>query len=712
MFAHGGNGDDDYWDGGCGTVYVDCGPAPNTLYLDGGSVTTTPTKPTLLVDSGVTTWNFDHLKMIRGATVAFASYDMGTSLATVSINASSGDATSWLHLTTTTDRAAATKVILTGEPSGQFLYDSNYQATDGSVVVDGTGQQTYQSHWNRLYYMSAVEALQSYHVTVDSGSELVAPTRLVISSVTLSLSGELSGVSQMAVGHNGVFSFTSTATCNSSTTGEVELQTLDLDGRSDTGSSTATASLYLNSGTTLAVDDMTVAYATVYINGAAEIEADSLNITTNAYFSGKGRGYAANTGPGRAGQAETPGCTVTGSNNIVGSHGGAGGGTDAEGRCCYGSTFEPVTQGTGSGSVAGGAALKITAGDLTYEGTIDMDGNTGGHDQSGAAGGSAWVTTGTLSGSGGSIRAIGGNTGSRYGNAGGGGGRVALYCDSSTYTGTMHMMPTWELPNMYVHGGAGDDDYWDGGCGTVYINCSAVSNTLLLDGGGQSTTPYRPTVLADQTDPPTTNYTLDKVHIIRNAELSVTATCPALLSLAASDSSPRNAIAVRPSRPRPDDHHSRGVHRRDHRGPNRASLAARARTLLSRPACLALALSRMNPSFGRYVTVPANKIVNLAPSQVSGHSIAETPVTHIQFISATEKHRVTTETFVTGSAVIEGAHICVQSGGELALPENAHVCYVEVVNGGSVSGVAAWTSCDTGVNGGGYFDAYTPPPTK
>ena len=83
-----------------------------------------------------------------------------------------------------------------------------------------------------------------------------------------------------------------------------------------------------------------------------------------------------------------------------------------------------MTQGTGGAYQAGGAALKITAGDLRYDGEIDMDGNTGSHDQSGAAGGSAWVTTGTLSGSGGTIRANGGNKGSGWHADSGGGGTV------------------------------------------------------------------------------------------------------------------------------------------------------------------------------------------------------------------------------------------------------------------------------------------------
>lgn len=262
---------------------------------------------------------------------------------------------------------------------------------------------------------------------------------------------------------------------------------------------------------------------TLTVNGVVDLTATTMWVSSTGTISGDGRSsHGKGAGPAAGASAETPGCTWSGTNQErAGSHGGAGGGTNGEGRCIYGSTFEPVTQGTGSYYRAGGAALKITAGDLRYDGTIDMDGNAGSHDQSGAAGGSAWVTTGTLSGSGGTIRAHGGNQGSgNNGDAGGGGGRIALYCSTSTYEST-DGVHGWELPAMTVHGGDGDDDGWDGGCGTVYVDCHAVRNTLLLDGGSKSGTPSRPTLLADRTDPPTTSYTFDTVHIIRSAELGV-----------------------------------------------------------------------------------------------------------------------------------------------------------------------------------------------
>ena len=69
---------------------------------------------------------------------------------------------------------------------------------------------------------------------------------------------------------------------------------------------------------------------------------------------------------------------------------------------------------------------------------------------SGGSGGSAWVIAGVLRGSGGSVSADGGG---RHGNgdAGGGGGRIALYCTASAY-GSNDSAHGWALliPDPYV----------------------------------------------------------------------------------------------------------------------------------------------------------------------------------------------------------------------------------------------------------------------
>ena len=53
-----------------------------------------------------------------------------------------------------------------------------------------------------------------------------------------------------------------------------------------------------------------------------------------------------------------------------------------------------------------------------------------------------------------------------------------MLSDSSTYSG-VDGAHGWELPAMTTHGGQGSSNNYDGGPGTVYIDCGAVQNTLL-----------------------------------------------------------------------------------------------------------------------------------------------------------------------------------------------------------------------------------------
>ena len=153
---------------------------------------------------------------------------------------------------------------------------------------------------------------------------------------------------------------------------------------------------------------------------------------------GSGGGYAAGiqgapgVGPGAP--------TSSSGQHGGGSHGGRGGySPHTSDDHVYGDLFAPVTMGSGSSTTAsGGAALHLeVSGTLVLNGTISMDGQSGGYYQKhpGGAGGSVWLTAGVLAGGGGAVSARGGDSGqgsSGYGKGGGGGGRIALYCERST----------------------------------------------------------------------------------------------------------------------------------------------------------------------------------------------------------------------------------------------------------------------------------------
>ncbi|MEA1929283.1 MAG: hypothetical protein U9M92_00105 [Patescibacteria group bacterium] len=177
--------------------------------------------------------------------------------------------------------------------------------------------------------------------------------------------------------------------------------------------------------------------------------------------------------------AAGPGGTDSGNQFDGSTHGGAGGDHDGDGitrGVTYGSSTKPFSLGSGGGAgVGGGGAIKINVvGTATIDGSISATGETGGVWN--AAGGSVWLTTGYLDGSG-DVDADGG--GSAVGGlvGGGGGGRVAVIltgsgADFTDFSGT-----------ITAYGGEvlGDGN---GAAGTVYKATAAQGSSggeLLID---------------------------------------------------------------------------------------------------------------------------------------------------------------------------------------------------------------------------------------
>ena len=120
----------------------------------------------------------------------------------------------------------------------------------------------------------------------------------------------------------------------------------------------------------------------------------------------------------------------------------------------YGSITSPTNVGDGIYHAYGGGAIYLTVtGDSAIEGTVSsMGANNGDVNQCGGAGGSIYLTTGTIQGSG-TLSANGG-----YGSGrGGGGGRIAVILTSGTDFGNM---------KMTAYGGG--TSARNGAAGTVY----------------------------------------------------------------------------------------------------------------------------------------------------------------------------------------------------------------------------------------------------
>jgi len=133
--------------------------------------------------------------------------------------------------------------------------------------------------------------------------------------------------------------------------------------------------------------------------------------------------------------AEGPGVGSSGTHGAGAGHGGKGGnGAGSTGGPEYGSATEPIELGSGGGYSGekgnpGGGAVKINAsGTVTINGTVNCRGAapSGGH-RAGGSGGSVWITSSILTGTG-KLRVDGAN--GSGGTGGGAGGRIALHAGS------------------------------------------------------------------------------------------------------------------------------------------------------------------------------------------------------------------------------------------------------------------------------------------
>ncbi|MEZ5278480.1 MAG: carboxypeptidase regulatory-like domain-containing protein [Opitutaceae bacterium] len=160
----------------------------------------------------------------------------------------------------------------------------------------------------------------------------------------------------------------------------------------------------------------------VWAGEGVTIRAGDLTLEEGSTITADGQGYVSDKGPGNA-------------NAYGASHGGRGGeGAD----WVYGSIYQPVDLGSGcdvgyaSWSAGGGAIRLVVDGTLQLDGTLTANG-LGSVNYSGGSGGSIWVETDVLRGSG-LIAAEGGTVGTSERSSGG--GRVAVYYrDASEFGG-------------------------------------------------------------------------------------------------------------------------------------------------------------------------------------------------------------------------------------------------------------------------------------
>jgi hypothetical protein len=216
----------------------------------------------------------------------------------------------------------------------------------------------------------------------------------------------------------------------------------------------------------------------------------NLTIRSGASVNGDGKGFWGGNGPAGGGNY-----------GMGGGHGGQGGhGRDA-GQVpgdAYGSIVSPTNFGSGGQrftspiEVDGGGAMKITVGGTTtLDGILSADGrDTTGVLNGGGAGGSVWLTTAMLTGSG-TISANGGETPDSQ-SAGGGGGRIAVHLTGADSFGSV---------SFSAHGGDGGKH--EGAAGTVYkqgASAAPGNSGVLVDNHGLVSTMGEKTQLPAKRD--------------------------------------------------------------------------------------------------------------------------------------------------------------------------------------------------------------------
>jgi hypothetical protein len=205
---------------------------------------------------------------------------------------------------------------------------------------------------------------------------------------------------------------------------------------------------------------------------------NNLTVDATSRVDVNAKGYGTTNGPGKG--------VYDFSYPSSGGHGGPGGDNynhTLAGGGTYDSVLAPTQWGSGGGEMgfsvqpggAGGGVIRLQVGGvLTVAGQLRADGES--TYDSGGAGGSVYLTVGTLAG-GGTVLAKGGDA-SYVLSGGGGGGRIAIYYGSSVFSGVISAAGGLGGSHASAH---------CGGAGTLYTKANSQNvGDLLLDNTGRT----------------------------------------------------------------------------------------------------------------------------------------------------------------------------------------------------------------------------------
>ena len=473
LLAAGGNPSNANYDGAAGTIYkkasassygsltIDNNSAAQAYYTtsmdstndDSFSTVTIKNKATLTIDSGAS---------------AFA-------VTTLDVQANSSldcNLASSLTLTTITSGSSAT-VDFAGNVTVTTYTDSG-----ASNILQGTLDVTTMEATGTVTVTGAM--------TVVTGYTSTGATTTVTG--TLTMPAFFSGTPTGTLTTNG------TAYISAGSVTIPNGMTWNANGTVQKASGTSLTGMTIQSGGTLS---HTVASTTadtynkidLTINGDLTVDSGgSVNVVGKGYNGGGNTGYGYTNGNSNS---SSVGSFIT----AGGSHGGRGGlSTSTQVAAAYDSIVNPTLPGGGGGGnnattlrgMNGGGVVRITATNITINGTVNANGEAfaSGY-YGGGAGGTIYLSaSSTLSGTG-SVTANGTyNTTSNYG--GGGGGRIALYyaTDSSSFS------------SLLAAGGNSGSASSDGAAGTIYKKSSSFTyGNLVINNNGATGAYYTTSLL-------------------------------------------------------------------------------------------------------------------------------------------------------------------------------------------------------------------------
>ena len=427
----------------------------------------------IFLQPGITTYSITNLYLLNQARVSFQpGSTVGNQQRVVAvIGTLHGDATGTL------DVVDLSNVILSNN-------GLEHKPVSYELSTQRTGPQENMVISKMKYYMNDY-LNAAMHIQVRLNGILITPPRLSLSGSTeLVVHGHLSGATSLVIGSESSVTLKNTAHTDNNMANHFTFDDLVIeDGGELHTEANASTSLNMDgvpcvitgNNFTLGSAMADAILSTVTVSGGINISMNHIRITKTGFVNGKGSGWNADQGPGAGkefdGDAFQRGSYGSEEHGAAsgGSYGGRGGRsgllpgaslTSSLGGV-YGNYKYPKNQGSGghtnnaAGGKGGGALILNIAESIVVDGIIDFSGEAGtsyvNSNKNGGGGGSGgtvfiMASTASLSGSG-NIKTNGGDgspgcMASSYSQTdcftgGGGGGRIAVHCNSSSYSGKL-----------------------------------------------------------------------------------------------------------------------------------------------------------------------------------------------------------------------------------------------------------------------------------